>query len=255
MSTNLDGLNPRRDARRSFQAGEFPAASEHADSERTELLFAYGMFFARSKGQRMPDWASTCARGACAGVVAVATAKTLAEVDLTPNPSWGEIDGVRFANVTFRSGQGRITYIPPRGWKLLGGRGRLTLHSPDAAKAEASITVEMNHAPAVYLDETGIQEKVDALTKRLPREATCIEVLAAAADSLRIDGCDALSVALRYHFFGQTFRNQVILVPVDSKLWRLEFTSLNHQFDRAYEPFRQSLYSLEGIARIGRLTL
>jgi hypothetical protein len=87
MSTNLNRMDFLRGARRLSSQGDFPAASDHADGERDDLLFAYGMFFARSGGHRMPGWASTCARGACAGLVAVAAANTRAEVDLTPAPS------------------------------------------------------------------------------------------------------------------------------------------------------------------------
>jgi hypothetical protein len=197
----------------------------------------------------MPGWASSCARGAYAGLVAVATATTLAEVDLTPIPSSYEVEGARFANVTFRDGQGKITYTPPQGWRLQGGRGRLTLTSPDAAQAEATITVETVRGSAISDDKAGIQEQVDALARRLPRDATEVKVLAAEANPLKIDGCDTLAVSFRYQLFGQTFRSQVILLPVGSELWRLEFASRDRQFERAYEPFRQSLYSIEGIAR------
>jgi hypothetical protein len=105
MSTILNG-HSQNEARQSSRGGGLPAASEHSGGERSDLLFAYGMFFAQSRGHSMPGWASSCARGAYAGLVAVATATTLAQVDLTPIPSSYEVEGARFANVTFQGWPG-----------------------------------------------------------------------------------------------------------------------------------------------------
>jgi len=230
---------------------DFPSPTEMAEGERSDLLFAYGMFFARSMGHRMPGWAATCARGAFAGIVAVATATMRAEVDLTPTPSVYEIDGARFANVTFRDGLDKVTYTPPTGWRLQGGRGRLSLVPADFAQAEGTITVEAA-APKSAAGERTAQEWADTLVQRLPREITAREVLEAVPNPLKISGFDTFVVTLRYQLYGQVFRSQTILMPVGAVLWRFEFTARDHQFDRAYEPYRISLYSLQGIAARGR---
>jgi hypothetical protein len=224
-----------------------------ADGERSDLLFAYGMFFARSKGGRMPGWAATCAKGACTVLIAFTSAAPLspraafAAADLTPLQSYYEVEGAKFPNLTFRSGSQKVAYTPPPGWNVDGDRSRVTLVPADTPQAEGMIIVETLEK-AMALDEVALRTHVNTLAKRLPREATSPECIVATLNPLKISGHDTILIALRYQLFGQTFRSQSILVAAGRDLWRFQFTAREHQFDKAYEPFRVSLYSIEGIA-------
>jgi hypothetical protein len=44
--------------------GAVPSVADLEQDDRRDLLFAYGMFFARSGGHRMPGWTATAMRGA-----------------------------------------------------------------------------------------------------------------------------------------------------------------------------------------------
>ncbi len=51
-------------------AGNVPSVADLEQDDRRDLLFAYGMFFARSGGHHMPGWTATAMRGA--GMLALA---------------------------------------------------------------------------------------------------------------------------------------------------------------------------------------
>jgi len=227
--------------------GDVPPVADLEQEERRDLLFAYGMFFARSQGHHMPGWTATAMRGARVALLFLA-ATAFALPDLTPNPSYYEIEGVRLPNVAFRDGSKLITYTPPKGWALSNEPTRLTLKPEKPSQAEASIEILTPKVPSP-IDPAMTPEMVKAAAALLPRGAEKTEVIAATLNPLKIDGLDTFEVALRYQLFGQTFQTSVLLLARGQEHWRFIFTARAHDFARVHEAFRVSLYSLQGLAQ------
>jgi hypothetical protein len=226
--------------------GDVPAVADLEQEERRDLLFAYGMFFARSQGHRMPGWTATAMRGAGAALLCLA-ATAFGVTDLTPVPSHYEVEGARFPNVSFRDGARRITYAPPAGWELAGEATRLTLKPQKPSQAEASIEVSALKAPR-SIDQASAPVLAKEAAALLPRDAEKVEAIAAALNPLRIDGLNTFDVTLRYQLFGQTFQTGVLVLARGPEQWRFIFTARAHDFARAHEAFRVSLYSFQGLA-------
>jgi hypothetical protein len=98
------------------------------------------------------------------------------------------------------------------------------------------------------VDEAFVRKQAEAIARQLPREAEDKEVISVTLKVIAFGRYEGLTISLRYRLFGQTFRVQALLVPAGSELWTFQFDAADAQFDRAYEPFRASLYSIQGLA-------
>ena len=174
-------------------------------------------------------------------------AQAQAQVDLTPVPSTYDLDGVKMSNVLFRNGREQIAYCPPQGWRLSGGGTRLTLVPPDAPNADAQLEVKVL-AAALPFDEANLKKYVDNAKLSIPRESRNVEILGTQINPLKICGHDTLAVQLTYEAFGVSFRtHQLYLNGNEGQQWVFRFTAPATAFEKNYEPFRASLYSLTGL--------
>jgi hypothetical protein len=169
-----------------------------------------------------------------------------AQVDLTPVPSTYELDGVKMSNVLFRNGREQITYCPPQDWRLSGGGTRLTLVPPAAPNADAQ--VEVKALPTLPFDEANLKKYVDNAKLSIPRESRNVEMLGAKVNPLKICGHDTLAIELTFDAFGVGFRtHQLYLNGNEGQQWVFRFTAPAAAFEKNFEPFRVSLYSLTGL--------
>jgi hypothetical protein len=171
---------------------------------------------------------------------------THAEVDLTPIESSYELDGVKMSNVLFRDGRQEITYCPPQGWRLSGEGSRLTLVPVSLPNTDARVEVK-SLATALPFDDAGIKKYVESTRLSIPRDARGIEVLGTQLNPLRICGYDTLAVEIKFDAFGASFRTQSLYLNRDRQQWVFRFTAPVNSFERAFEPFRSSLYSISGL--------
>ena len=183
-----------------------------------------------------------------AWLVAVACAIQLAqaEVDFTPIESTRELDGIVFPITVFRDGVQKITYDPPRGWRLSGSGTKLTLVPQDIPNVDAQ--VEVNSLTAVLpINEANVQKYVASAQQTVPRGVKVVEVLGSTLNPLKICGFDTLAVEIQYEAFGTTYRSQLLYLNRDRQQWTFRFTAPAATYVRAIEPFRVSLCTFQGL--------
>jgi hypothetical protein len=168
------------------------------------------------------------------------------EVDLTPVESTYELDGVTMSNVLFRDGRQEIRYDPPKDWQLDGSGSRLNLAPKSVANADGHVEVKPL-VTALPFDEVNLKKYVENAKLTLPREARSIEALGTKLNPLKICGHDTLAVELQYEMFGVSYRAHLLYMNQERQQWLFRFAAPANVFERAFEPFRASLYSLTGL--------
>ena len=81
----------------------------------------------------------------------------------------------------------------------------------------------------------------------MPKDAKNIELLGSHPNPLKICGNDTLAVELKYEVFGASYRTYVLFMNRTRDQWVFRFTAPSDSFDKAFEPFRASLYTLTGL--------
>jgi len=169
-----------------------------------------------------------------------------AQVDLTPVTWTHEFDGVKVSSVVFRDGLQKMTYTPPNGWQLSGSGQKLSLSSDIESNSEAQINVKPGPATAP-INQASVQQYVLTSQQSAPPGSRNLQVLSSKLSPLMICGYETLAIELKYEAFGTTYRSHFLYLNRDRDQWTFRFTSPIKTFDRAFEPFRVSLYSLTGL--------
>lgn len=180
------------------------------------------------------------------GVMCMSITAGRGEVDLTPIPGSNVADGVTESYVTFRDGKREIIYRPPQGWRLNGSGQKLTLTSNAAGNTDARIEVR-SVAAVIPIDQANVQKYVAIAQQAVPREARNLQVVSSTINPLKICGYDTLAIGLQYEAFGLGCRSQLLYLNRDREQWVFQFTAPVNAFERAFEPFRMSLYTLMGL--------
>jgi hypothetical protein len=181
-----------------------------------------------------------------AAALITAGAGAHAQVDLTPVTWNHEFDGAKVSCVIFRDGKQKLTYTPPNGWQLSGSGQKLSLSSDIESNAEAQINVKPSPA-AAPIDQASVQQYVLSSQQSAPAGSRNLQVLSSKLSPLKICGYETLAIELKYEAFGTTYRSHFLYLNRDRDQWTFRFTSPMNTFDRAFEPFRVSLYSLTGL--------
>lgn len=69
-------------------------------------------------------------------------------LDLTPVPSFKELEGFKIPVTTFLDGNRKVVYEPPREWELSGGGAQLRLFPSKIAESEARFQLYKRDSPA-----------------------------------------------------------------------------------------------------------
>jgi hypothetical protein len=179
-------------------------------------------------------------------VLMAAGACAHAQVDLTPVTWNREFDGAKVSCVIFRDGREKLTYTPPNGWQLSGSGQKLSLSSDIESNAEGQINVRPG-IPGVPIDQASVQQYVLGARQSAPPGSRNLEVLSSKISPLKICGYETLAIELKYEAFGTTYRSHFLYLNRDRDQWFFRFTAPANTFERAFEPFRVSLYSLTGL--------
>lgn len=167
-------------------------------------------------------------------------------VDLTPIQTTRELDGVKFTGTVFRDGLQQISYSPPPGWRLNGSGSKLTLVPGAIPNVDAQVEVK-SLAAIVPINEANARKYVPIAQQSVPRDAKNVEVLGSRMNPLKICGYDTLAIELQYDAFGSVYRTHLLYLNRDREQWVFQLTAPVNTFDRAFEPFRVSLYSFAGL--------
>jgi len=184
---------------------------------------------------------------AAATLALLLVASARAEIDLTPNESFYEVEGIRMPNVSFRNGAKKVAYSPPGDWTLSGGGKKLTLTPRDSVQAGATIeTVPVRETSPAATTEN-IKAYSDLAVSLVPQGATKIEVVEAVVCPMRISGKAMIEVTMTYAFFGQQFRLNVLFMPRDKEQLRFQFAARAADYPPLFKAFRSSLFTMQGL--------
>lgn len=169
-----------------------------------------------------------------------------AAVDFTPITKTREFDGVHQTYIAFRDGGTEITFDAPADWRINGSGSKLTL-APNAIR-NVDAQVEVKPAPVVVpIDATNLKKYIEVAQKTMPPHAQNVQVLGTTINPLKICGHDTLAINLQYEAFGATYRCHLLYLNRDREQWVFQLSAPDAVFERAFEPFRRSMYSLQGL--------
>ncbi|MDQ3565799.1 MAG: hypothetical protein M3436_17405 [Pseudomonadota bacterium] len=131
--------------------------------------------------------------------LAGATARAL---DMTPIPSFKELEGFKVPIVTFKDGDRKISYQPPSGWQLSGGGAQLRLFPSRIAECNARFEVFKR--------------------KPLP-DANAREELRKWAATLLPDGAEDIQA-------GEEYENTFMFGPIGNREFLFTYTANGNRF-------------------------
>ncbi len=169
-----------------------------------------------------------------------------AQLDLTPQESFYEVEGIRVPNVKFQDGKKLVSYSPPGGWNMSGGGAKLNLVPSGTAQAGSVILIEQTKEP-LPATEANLKAFSELAAGFLPREASKVEVVESVVSPLRISGKSMVEVTLSYVFFGQNFRMNVLYLPREKERLCFQCSARASDFANVLRDFRGSLYSIQGL--------
>jgi hypothetical protein len=169
-----------------------------------------------------------------------------AEVDFQPIPKIQEVEGIRDKYVVFRDSGREISYYPPGGWRLTGSGPKLTLIPDAVANADGQFEVRTVVNP-VAISQASIPQYTALAQQSVPRTAKNLVVLGSEINPLQICGYETLAVSLQYEAFNTTYQSKLIYLNRNREQWVFKCTAPEATFKQAFEPFRTSLFSLQGL--------
>lgn len=181
----------------------------------------------------------------CAGV-SFAALSIASAVDMTPIEKTEELDGVKISSLQFRDGEQMIEFSPPGGWRVAGAGNKLTLIPTTVQKADA--TIEAGPVkPVPNLTEEFHPKLLEHIRKILPPDALKVEHLRTTPNPIEISGRKTLAFELKYEHLGTSFRTYFMFLDRERDFWTFRLTSRADDYDRVFDPFRESLYSMMGL--------
>jgi hypothetical protein len=167
-------------------------------------------------------------------------------VDFTPITKTRRFEGIEKTYVAFRDGAREITYSPPKDWRLNGSGSKLTLAPNSIRNVDAQIEIK-SVAAVVPIDATNVKKYVEVAQKTVPRDALNVQILGSTINPLKINGHDTLAIDLQYEAFGATYRSHLLYLNRDREQWVFQVSAPEKPFELAFEQFRMSLYSFDGL--------
>ena len=169
-----------------------------------------------------------------------------AGLDLTPQPSEYELDGVKFKQLAFADGSKMATYSPPRGWDYSGNAAQLVLRPPNKEKAEAKITETTLSQPGSFNEET-IKKLVQEAMASVPDGSTNIQLVSQEKNPLIIERKETLLVLLSYNLSGGAYSRSILFVNRGHEQIRFQLTSRQADFKELQKAFLGSQYSWQNL--------
>ena len=169
-----------------------------------------------------------------------------ADLNLAPVVSYYESEGVRFPNLAFRDGPGRITYVPPARWTYTGSFRQFTLYPPNGVRADATVSSANTATPLPLSMETTAYYESVARTL-LPHDTTMVELHGMIFNPLRICGRTTVEFVFDFVVYAQRYRLSCVLLPREHDRLQFMLCASREHFDQLRTEFHRSLYTLEGL--------
>ena len=181
---------------------------------------------------------------ALAGSLLIAPAG--AELDLTPQLSEYELDGVKFKQLAFSDGSKIVTYAPPRGWDYSDSATQLTLRPPGKSQAEAKITKVALSQPASFDVET-VNKLVQKAIASVPPGATNIQLVSQEKNPLKIERKETFLVTLSYSSYGNAYNRSILLLNRGTEQIQFQLDCRQADFRELQSAFLDSQHSWQNL--------
>lgn len=179
-------------------------------------------------------------------LVALAATSARADLQLTPEPSEYELEGVKLKQLLFHDGQKPVTYQSPRDWDYSGSANQLALHPPGKAQAQATVSKVALAQPGTF-DEASLKKFMAGIAELLPKGSSAAAVVSQEKDPVKISGKETFQVVLSYNVLGQPFKRSVLFLNRDHDQLRFELVAREEDFKDLQQAFQSSLCTWRGL--------
>ena len=169
-----------------------------------------------------------------------------AGIDLSPVVEEYRHAGFQYRKATLKEDNGTVTFIPPQGWALRGGKDRLQLTPPDKKFVEATVTAEPLPAPPA-LGEGTVRVLEQEVLASAPSQSQSIQLLDKQENPVAVGSYPTYQAGISYVQLGETFQRSVIFVYTPDTRLVFRFSAPKADFDVLYQAFRRSIDSWEWI--------
>lgn len=137
-------------------------------------------------------------------------------LDLTPTPSFTELEGVQIPQTTFRDGSRKVLWSAP--WPISGGGAKITLYPPEPPQAFMKLEVRLLKAEDV---PPGLPPAPEALQSwilpYIPADSTEVVPVAAARGGYQLQGAPSVEFTFTYLSQSRRFSTAVSYVDLNEK--------------------------------------
>jgi hypothetical protein len=174
--------------------------------------------------------------------LALTVCSSQAAIDFTPLVEEYTSQGIVYRKVSFKEESGPISFVPPRGWNVRGGKDLLQLEPPNKNFVEATISATPLSGP-VLLDESTVEALKEQLLRGAPATSQAVQIVRCEPNPVPMAPYPSVEIVISYHALGRTFEKSMIFVQaVDTQLiFRL--TAPKEDFDPLNQLFRSSIGS------------
>ncbi len=167
-------------------------------------------------------------------------ASAQAQLQLTPELTTYEADGVKTRLLAFSDGGAKtITYSPPGGWTYSGSSAKFTIRPPGDSQAEGTIVKASLHQPAVFDDRTMKMLAAEALAS-VPAGSTNVNLLSQEKNPFLIAQNETFLVIVSYAFYGQNYQRSTMFLNRGNEQIRFQFVSRAADFKNLHMAFQAS---------------
>lgn len=166
-----------------------------------------------------------------------------AEINLTPDYSFRELEGCKFPQLVFRDGGKKITYEAPKEWRTAPQDPRtLSLLPPGKDMVSAKIKFIAIPGPLV-LDEAQLKHFKDTASQLLPQESKIIGEPTVTPNPLVLDDHATCEMEIQFVLHAQRLRMSVLFVDLGGAQLRFSLISRARDFEELHKVFQESWYS------------
>jgi hypothetical protein len=178
--------------------------------------------------------------------VVLFASSAIADLQLTPEVTEYNLDGVRLRQLVFADSEQRVTYTPPRGWHHSGSGDGLQLQPPRNPDAQAFISVTKLTEPQV-LDESTMKRLSDEVIASLPGAATHAVIVSQQKNPLLIERKETFLVIINYDCYGTSYARSVMFLNRKREQLRFQLTSPRLSFAPLQKEFLGSQFSWQNL--------
>lgn len=180
-------------------------------------------------------------------VTSFLVASARGELQFTPRLSEYELDGIKFKQLVFASGNGKqITYTPPSGWEYSGTSAKLTLRPPNKPQAEGTISTVSLSEPAVFDEET-MKKLTEEVLASVPKGSTDIALVSQEKNPVFIDRKETFLVIISYRFYGENYQRSIMFLNRGNEQIRFQFLCRTADFKELQRAFLGSQFTWQNL--------